>query len=192
MLALLLLVAPGPPVPAGWSTTPVLVVEVRGGDAHQHARLRDALGRFRDAGLQLPDLAVAFSDDKAACGGSLGRFDPTARPWRITVCREVGFVITHELAHAWIRAEVGPAERQRYLDARGLARWRDPGDPWAERGTEDAATVMHLVLLARDPDVSSPAWRERRQAYRLLTGRLPPVEGVAARPAGNLLDLERA
>jgi hypothetical protein len=148
---------------------------IRAADAEQSARVYDALARFRFAGLQLPDLEIAFHDDDASCDGHDGMFRPHDVPWRIDVCRDLAFVVPHELAHAWAAANLDDDDRARYIDARGLTNWSDSRVPWEERGTEDAAFMIQQNLRAIDLDVSSAAWRERIRAYELLTGMTSPA-----------------
>src|SRR5512134_2896532 len=101
---------------------------IRGTDARhtgQSARVDDALARFRFAGLELPDLEIAFHEDDSACDGHEGMFRPHDLPWRIDVCSDLDFVVPHELAHAWAAANLDDDDRARYVAARGLTNWAD-------------------------------------------------------------------
>ena len=171
-------VVSAPPLAVGVSATPHITV-VGAGEA-QRATLHDALGRFREHGLDLPDLEVRFSGDQADCHGHVGGFDERRR--RVVVCSELPFVLTHELAHAWAAANLDDTDRDRYLDARGLTTWDDREAPWNERGVEDAAFVIQQNLTATNPPLSSPTWAQRAAAYELLTGSTSPLrDGAAAR-----------
>jgi hypothetical protein len=147
----------------------VPAVTVRGGDAGRRGELGEALARFRSAGLRLPDVEIVISDSEAACNGHLGLFERQYQPWRIRICSELPFVMTHELAHAWEAANLDEGDRIHYLEARGLESWSDPADPWAERGQEDAAFIIQQILMMPHAATSSPAWGERIAAYELLT-----------------------
>jgi hypothetical protein len=147
-------------------------------DRAHRARLDEALERFERAGLLLPDLDVEFSDD--GCYGHLGLFDPNSIPWRVTVCSDLAFVLTHELAHAWAAANLDDAERAGYLAHRGLSSWNDPDLHWRERGTEDAAFVLQQVLMSKHLQPQS-VWAERIEAYEQLTGGPPTPVATEAR-----------
>lgn len=146
-------------------------------DESQLRALDDGLARFREHGLDLPDLVVRFSDDPTDCRGHYGLFEREPSPWRLSVCSELPFVITHELAHAWLAAHLDDADRLEYIDARGLSTWSDADVAWNERGVEDAAFIIQQNLMAQHADPSSPMWRERMAAFELLTGRPSPVGG---------------
>ena len=83
---------------------------VKHASAAEIAGLDVATHRFAAAGLTLPPLIVAFSDDPADCYGHLGIFDAATTPWTITVCSDLAFVPTHELAHAWLDANMDSAD----------------------------------------------------------------------------------
>ena len=144
-------------------------------DRAHRSRLDEALERFARAGLLLPDVEVGFSDSDEACHGHLGLFDPNSSPWRVDVCSDLEFVLTHELAHAWAKANLDEAERAAYVAHRGLPAWHGPDLHWRERGAEDAAFVMQQVLMAEHVRQDRSVWAERFDAFEQLTGRRPPV-----------------
>lgn len=148
-------------------------------DRAHRARLDEAVERFDRAGLLLPDLQVVFSESDDACHGHPGLFDRGSTPWRVSVCSELEFVLTHELAHAWADANLDEARRTAYTEYRGLPAWRDLDLPWRERGTEDAAFVMQQVLMAKHVPLDSPVWVERIDAFEQLTGRPRPALDAA-------------
>jgi hypothetical protein len=159
---------------------PVVVVL---GAAADRAAVDQSLARFADNDLTLPDLEIRFSADEADCEGHLGLFLPRSPTWRVVVCSDLPFVVTHELAHAWEAANLSDDERDRYVGARGLTNWNDPGADWNDQGIEDAAFVIQQNLMADRPPVSSAAWQERTAAYELLTGAPSPLLlGEAPRP----------
>lgn len=154
---------------------PAAPVSVAGGTEAQAKRLGEALERFSDAGLELPELTVVFSIDERDCHGRMGWFDPAVTPWRITICSTADFVYEHELAHAWERANLTDERRRAFMVFRGHDSWADPDDRWMERGVEGVAFIIQQGLLA-DP-LTEPLTEEmahRMEAFELLTGRPAP------------------
>ncbi len=133
-----------------------------------NARVAEAVDRFIANGLALPDLDIAFFDDSSSCDDALGRFQRQHSPWRIKICSDLDFVITHELAHAWENANLSDKERNEYLELRGLDAWNDPASDRNERGTEDAAFVIQKSLMTTNPP-DSATWRDRIEAFERLT-----------------------
>jgi hypothetical protein len=153
-------------------------------DRASRSRLDEAVARFARAGLLLPDVSVGFSDSDDACRGHLGLFDPNSTPWRVDVCSDLEFVLTHELAHAWAAANLDESQRAAYVAYRQLAAWNDPDLHWRERGAEDAAFVMQQVLMAEHVRQDSSVWTERVDAYEQLTGGSPPPALTAGARSG--------
>jgi hypothetical protein len=166
------------PEPTAVSLTPD--VNVIGASREQRVAVDDAVARFRSAGLELPDVEVRFHADEAECDGHLGLFQRGFTPWRVLVCSDRAFVITHELAHAWEAANLDDEERARYVEARGMPTWNDHDADWNERGVEDAAFIVQQNLMASHLNPDSPAWKERAAAYELLTGWSSPLRDPGA------------
>ena len=166
------------PDPAEVSLTPD--VSVIGASGEQQVAVDDAVARFRSVGLRLPAVEIRFHADKAECDGHLGLFQRGFTPWRVLVCSDLAFVLTHELAHAWEAANLDDDERERYVEARGMPTWDDHDADWNERGIEDAAFIVQQNLTAKDPNLDSPAWKERTAAYELLTGSSSPLRDPGA------------
>lgn len=150
-------------------------VDVVGASHEQIVAVDEALDRFRNAGLQLPDVEIVFHDDQAACKGHDGLFQAQHTPWRILVCSDLAFVLTHELAHAWEAATLDDVDRERYVELRRLSTWNSADADWDERGVEDAAFMIQQNLMAERVDVDSERWVVRTAAYEALTGRQSPV-----------------
>lgn len=144
-------------------------------DEDEQARLDEALALFRHNGLALPDLEVRFFDDKDGCKGHFGLFQQRYSPWRISICSDLPFVLTHELAHAWEAANLDDEDRRRYLELRALTSWNDRDVPWRDRGSEDAAFVIQQNLTATRRPPSSEEWQSRVERYELLTRRPSPL-----------------
>ena len=150
-------------------------VVVNGASAEEQGRVDDALARFEAAGLLLPDLEVVFADDVAECGGHDGLFRDRVVPWRVLVCSDLAFVVTHELAHAWEAANLDDDDRANYTERRGLATWNSRDAEWGERGVEDMAFMLQQNLMAGGVSPSWDRWSERTDAYAWATGRPSPV-----------------
>lgn len=146
-----------------------------GASPAERVRVDEALGRFRDAGLRLPDLEVVFHDDDAPCKGHDGLFQSRFTPWRILVCTDADFVLTHEMAHAWEAANLDDEDRERYLAHRRLDAWSDPEEEWRDRGVEDAAFILQQNLMMRPARIDTERWSGRLAAYEQLTGSTSPI-----------------
>jgi hypothetical protein len=150
-------------------------VSVRGATADDRLRLEEALTRFEDAGLDLPELVVVFSIDEADCSGHSGRFRSSTTPWQISICADNNAVYEHELAHAWERKNLTDDRRDAFMALRGYDVWSGADVPWNRRGVEGAAFVVQqgLAGVPLAPALSNEA-RSRMEAYELLTGRPAP------------------
>jgi hypothetical protein len=120
------------------------------------------LSRFEHAGLVLPEVSLAFHDDKRRCQGHNGYFHP-GRPHRIDIC---GFnwdrflvtprkVMLHELAHVWLHNNLDEEAREAFLELRGLDIWQDAQAQWAEQGQEHAAEIMAWGLMDEEISMTS-------------------------------------
>ena len=147
-------------------------VTVVGASPAQHDRVAAALASFERAGLVVPPVEITFVDGAEDCGGNDGWFQP---PATITVCSDLEFVVTHELAHAWIAVNLDAEARAGYIQARELEAWSDHDLAWHERGTEDAAFVMQQNLMITRFVPNSDTWQGRADAYQLLTGLESPL-----------------
>lgn len=150
-------------------------VSVTGGSSSDAERAQQALAGFERAGLTLPPVEIVFHEDRAGCSGHHGLFETQYEPWRLSVCDDFPYVVTHELAHAWEAARLTDPDRERYLAHRGLDVWLAADVPWGERGIEDAAFIVQQNLTATRADLQSSRWIERVDAYEVLTGRRSPL-----------------
>ena len=144
-------------------------VELVGGTTKQRRWLAEALNRFGQYGFALPDMTVQFvnGDNDSLCDGYLGLFKPDLSSPVLLVCSDLEFVVAHELAHAWLWANLDTTDRKTYADHRNFSTWNDKNARWADRAAEDAAFVIQQTLMIeRRPD--SPAWRDRCAALNLL------------------------
>ena len=89
--------------------------------------------------------------------------------------------LLHELAHVWdLSGGVTEATRQDFLELRGLNGWQDLNEEWSERGIEQAAEIVAWGLEVAQWDIPTEVAEvgaqdadSLRQAFELLTGRLP-------------------
>lgn len=150
-------------------------VSVSNATPMQLTRLKEALARFRSAGMLLPDLEIEFHDSSGPCRGHLGLFQPGTAQWRIEMCTTLDFVYEHELAHAWERANLDDATRRRFMEHRGLEVWNDRTRKWADRGTERAAFAIQQGLAGLPlPSALSAETHARLAEFSILTGRPAP------------------
>ena len=151
------------------------------GNSDQQTLATWAAGRFREAGLTLPDLNVYFRAERTQCTDHPGVF---RAPGTIDLCLgdnpitglHARLTVLHEIAHAWAHHNLSDEHKERFLHLRGLPSWNDPATPWECRGSEHAAEIIAWALLdqpigmVRLPD-NHPD--QLTDAYRVLTGELP-------------------
>ena len=165
------------------TTSAIFDLTVR--DDSDAALARWARSRFERAGLDLPDLSLAFHDDLDECHGLYGWFR-TSSPVHIDIC---GFnanrflpapkrLILHELAHAWTHENIDEESKRLFLQDRGSTSWHDESTPWEERGFEQAAEIIAWALMDEERTIRTLPELDPstiRQAYQLLTSTpLPP------------------
>lgn len=162
-LGWILVIAAVVPVRPGTSADPGVSIgtsiRVLGGSPEQFDLVRWGVRRFEDAGLGLPTLEVRFHAERSGCAGHLGyyRADGVDLCGGVTVNLTTRRDLLHEMAHAWIQANLGPEERERFLEIRGLSSWNGGDVPWQERGFEQGAEILawylgDRVLSAMVPD----------------------------------------
>lgn len=182
--AILVLASAGDLVPYGVAEVatgePVAIgplIAVAEADREQVRLVRWAASRFDRAGLDEPEVEVHFHSNAAGCGGHLGY----ARLGRVDVCTVLVNEMArrnllHEMSHIWTDQNVTDSVRERFLEMRHLRSWNASGDPWGERGYEQAAEVLAWGLGNR---ILSPTIPDKdpvliAAAYELLTGRSIP------------------
>ena len=80
--------------------------------------------------------------------------------------------LLHEMGHIWIDQNVSRAERDRFLELRGLRTWNASTADWEERGYEQGAEIMAWALGNRILTAQIPDNEAARLAagFELLTG----------------------
>jgi hypothetical protein len=177
--------------------------------SHQLEEVTWARGRFHAAGLTPPRVRFVFHDDTAKCRLRRGLFNPNTRS--IEICHLNRETLIHELAHAWIDANLSEEARAAFMRHRDLTVWNDHSVPWTHRATEHAAEIVawgveeesrlvswiepdghHTLRLLTIPD-STP--EQLAVAYQQLTGipahpdrsQPPPTMGSAFSPEAERL-----
>lgn len=161
--------------------------------SHEERELVDfAYSRLALVGIELPDVRIEFPEDEAACRGYGGVYLPSKMTVRI--CRPSKTTMIHELAHSWVETTLNTAERNAFLQQRGLDTWAG-GTEWDERGAEHAAEVITWAAMdenisvrwidTRSDGSTSNSWRlfkipnsnpdELAAAFQLLTGESPQI-----------------
>ena len=153
---------------------------ITGGTPAQRQMARWAVGRFTAGELDLPSLEVRFHEDRTGCDGRSGLYrSGTADLCSLHVNWMSRRTMLHEMAHAWVDANVSADLEARFLRLRQLETWDDHAVEWEARGTEHAAEIISWALDGQptgmqrasiprnDPD-------ELAVAYELLTGHPLP------------------
>jgi hypothetical protein len=132
-----------------------------------------AVGRFRDAGLQLPDLKISFP---VICSGKGALYHVGKRA--IDFCRINKNRALHEFAHAWDDTS-GAVDRPAFLQLRGLSVWWGGIEmPSGEQGAEQLADIIAWGLMGFEtrnvPQFPNNSVSELTQAFSMLTGASSP------------------
>ena len=163
------------PVAAAPMNTPVETLRSDGIDLAAWA-----LDRYARAGLDLPDVEIHVHEGLTVCDGSFGLHTPGDAGSRIDICTDPQvdphWIILHELGHAWAAANLSDAQRDDFVEMRGLEAWNDPDARWNQRGTEHVAEILawgvaetsRLPGRIADHDLGSVT-----EAFRILTGTEP-------------------
>ena len=164
--------------PAAIATSPELAVtEIRvvgiDNDPVRSAEAQAVIDRFAEVGLELPPVTIQFHESTTACFGYDGLIRYVEPVPVIEICSDRPYVLPHELAHAWVDANLADAAKAAYVESWGLASW-DGDEDWNDRGTEHAAFVIQQNLTA-SPATMSRTWRERAEAFEMLTGLASPL-----------------
>ena len=142
----------------------------------QQDRVRDALALFAAHDLDLPDLVIRFFVDEAECDEHMGIFWSSTSPWSIHVCSELEFVLTHELAHAFLDLHLDEADRAAYTADHDLPTWNNKSTEWQQRAVEHAAfAIQQNLMVPPPPGPLSKEWDRRATAYEMLTGKPSPL-----------------
>ena len=144
----------------------------------QADRMLWAIDRFHGSGLELPSLEIYFAQNCQERFGAWGRIHmDSATPWRIEACTTS--VYLHELAHAWDRWNLTDTDRRMFLDLRGLDAWQGSDIPWANRGQEELASLVAVVLAQGVNNYPSEDQLTDLDHFEQITGVPAPVTRTA-------------
>jgi hypothetical protein len=155
--------------------------KITGGTPAQREMARWAVGRFTADGMDLPSLDVRFHRAPTGCGGRLGSYrDGEADICGTHVNSMSRRTLLHEMAHAWVDANVSSDLEARFLRLRQLETWNDHAVDWEERGTEHAAEIISWALDGQGTGTERPSIprndpEELATAYSLLIGHPLPA-----------------
>ena len=156
---------------------------ISGATAAEERTVDWAMRRFRVGGLEgLPPLEVFCTGRARRATGAWGltsRVGSICAPTDLLepIARKYAL---HEMAHAWIEANLADERLVRFLRIRGIATWNDQRLPWKERGAEQAAEIITWGLGEGEvaPLLPTPVDAETLASlYVLLTGRAP-INGI--------------
>lgn len=157
---------------------------VVGGTPAQQAMARWAVERFSAGGMDLPSLEVRFHRASTGCGGRMGSYrDGEADICGTHVNSMSRRTLLHEMAHAWVDANVSADLEARFLRLRQLETWNDHAVDWEERGTEHAAEIISWALDGQGTGTERPSIprndpEQLAAAYTLLTGQALPAPSI--------------
>ena len=140
--------------------------------------LRWALGRFAEAGLELPAVEVWMHDDLSGCrsvDGSLVVGYTTERAGRRVVYScGTRFTLLHELGHVFVYEHLSDAERDAFTRTREADAWRT--GEWSRSASEHAADVIAWGLHPEHVRPSRTLPNDDAslsEAFVMLTGTAP-------------------
>ncbi len=137
-----------------------------------------AVSRYRDAGLQLPDLKISFP---VTCSGKGALYHVGKSS--IDFCRINKNRALHEFAHAWDDTS-GAVDRAAFFELRGLSVWwGGTAMPSAEQGAEQLADIIAWGLMGCEtrnvPQIPNNSVNELTRAFAMLTGTSCPAKASA-------------
>ena len=150
---------------------------IYGADATMKQQILDAMDRFADAGLELPEVRIYVHDSEEPCNGNgnMGLYNKGGDQQRIDLCHRSPKVLTHELAHVWEYHNLDDTTRQAFVDRAGLRTWNDKTVPHPARGVEQVAWI--IVCGLDDQPIQQQLVNhnsEKLDHYELLTGTPAP------------------
>ncbi len=145
-----------------------------------------ALGRYAQAGLELPALNIYFHENNESCKGYSALHRRSEAGSQIDICSTIRTpklegTILHEMAHAWAAHNLTDQQRQTFIELQGLDAWYDKDASWNERGTEQAAEIIAWGLgeTSRPPRwIPNNDPESLTTAYQQLTGTDPITDNT--------------
>ena len=157
------------------ATADAVLPGVIGATDDQASTIEWAIGRYAEAGLDLPPLAIEVHPSPEGGQGNRGIYVSNHPVDIIHLCDVSTPVVLHELAHAWTAHHASPEVRGAFLAHEGLAHWSGATVPYDERGTERASQTMSLCLAERPlSDSDASRYGKYLEGYEILTGLPSP------------------
>lgn len=165
-------------------------LEVCNGTAELDELVAWAVGRFEQAGLEMPRPdRVSFPPSDRCRRAASGLAVDTGDGVQVQLCfgpealaagaaANARFTLLHELGHVWTAQFLPEEGRQEFLLDRGVEAWRDPEGTWADQGSEHAAEILAWALMDEPVDVvrlPDAGCDRLAEGFRILTGREPLV-----------------
>lgn len=157
------------------SASPVQKPVTIAGNPQQVVAATRAISRFRDAGLPLPPLDIAFHEHRSGCRGHQGVFRMVDGLGEIEICGTTRQLLLHELAHAWEAAHMSDQTRDAVMTYWNVDNWNDHDQSAGARGAEKVANAIAFAL-DNPPTDPNPTLRKSLCSYRLVTGHDLPSE----------------
>lgn len=144
----------------------------------QVAKVEWAVGRFAEAGLELPEFEVHYFSDSARCRSDSGRERAGYLAFGdgefiIYNCGTV-FTLLHEMAHVWDVHSLDDETREQFMAERNADSWTH--DKWALAGGEHLADVLAWGLQDGNVRPSRTLPNDDDSLYRafvIATGSVP-------------------
>lgn len=165
----------------------ILTTAVSGQAPEWLPRLEEALVRFEEAGLALPE-SLEIRIGNSHCRRSTATVRP---PWTVTYC--LGTIHDtyweHELAHVWVECHLTDEDRKDFIANWNLPTWHADGEtPWQWHGTERAAVAIERYVSGYS--VIGESWPWTEYAHWLLDRALentsqPGSEVACSQPDGR-------
>jgi hypothetical protein len=158
------------------------------GDEGQTASQAEAVAwaksRYQIAGLDLPDVVVAFRRSREHCADMVGLWRGGDERHRIDICiggtERRQQVLIHELGHVWIAEHLSDRDRDAFTDRRGLESWSHEETEWAGRGTEQSAIIIAWgvdLVCQTEEHLPHDDLQTLGADYSRLTGKHPVCVG---------------
>ena len=169
------------PAAAAGQTDVSATVTITGATSLEDEMVHWALGRFKAAGLALPQVDVVFHSDTTACLDFIGYYSSTTS--RVDICNrddqstDPKNTVLHELAHAWSFAHMTETDIADFVTHRDLDGWDSNDLAWWKMGQEQAAEIIAWGL--QGPNEYQSIWIHLETCddlaadFELLTGTPP-------------------
>jgi len=124
-------------------------LEVVATSAEQIEMVTTAVDRMSFYGFDLPTnrITIRFDPSRESCDGNVAYASHGGEESLVVVCHDYLPVVVHELTHVWAATSMTDADRDLWVEQRGLDSWSD--GEWRDRGSEHLAEVVASGLADR-------------------------------------------